>query len=87
MARLTVRKLDDSLKSELKIRAAQHGRSMSMEVRVMIREKLHPSPRKPGMLGTRMREYVMPFGGMELEIPQRELPREPPDFSGSEYGE
>jgi len=38
MASLTVRQLDDKLKRLLRLRAAQHGRSMEDEVRVILRE-------------------------------------------------
>jgi phosphopantothenoylcysteine decarboxylase / phosphopantothenate---cysteine ligase len=38
MASLTVRQLDDKLKKLLRLRAAQHGRSMEDEVRVILRE-------------------------------------------------
>ena len=36
MASLTVRQLDDKLKTLLRLRAAQHGRSMEDEVRVIL---------------------------------------------------
>jgi phosphopantothenoylcysteine decarboxylase / phosphopantothenate---cysteine ligase len=38
MASLTVRQLDDKLKRLLRLRAAQHGRSMEDEVRVILRQ-------------------------------------------------
>ena len=38
MASLTVRKLDDDLKTALRLRAARHGRSVEDEVRVILRE-------------------------------------------------
>ncbi|MFZ2069772.1 MAG: bifunctional phosphopantothenoylcysteine decarboxylase/phosphopantothenate--cysteine ligase CoaBC [Xanthobacteraceae bacterium] len=38
MASLTVRQLDDRLKKLLRLRAAQHGRSMEDEVRVILKE-------------------------------------------------
>lgn len=38
MASLTVRQLDDSIKSSLRLRAAQNGRSVEDEVRVILRE-------------------------------------------------
>ena len=37
MASITVRNLDDDLKRRLRIRAAQHGRSMEQEARDMAR--------------------------------------------------
>jgi phosphopantothenoylcysteine decarboxylase/phosphopantothenate--cysteine ligase len=38
MASLTIRKLDDAVKAELRLRAAQHGRSVEDEVRNILRE-------------------------------------------------
>jgi phosphopantothenoylcysteine decarboxylase/phosphopantothenate--cysteine ligase len=38
LASLTVRQLDDKLKSRLRLRAARHGRSMEDEVRAILRE-------------------------------------------------
>jgi phosphopantothenoylcysteine decarboxylase/phosphopantothenate--cysteine ligase len=38
MASLTVRQLDDTLKRQLRLRAARHGRSMEDEVRVILRQ-------------------------------------------------
>ena len=37
MASLTVRQLDDKLKTQLRLRAAKHGRSMEDEIRVILR--------------------------------------------------
>ncbi len=37
MASLTIRKLDDAIKTELRLRAAQHGRSVEDEVRTILR--------------------------------------------------
>ena len=38
MASLTIRKLDDAIKAELRLRAARNGRSVEDEVRVILRE-------------------------------------------------
>ncbi len=38
MASLTIRKLDDAIKTELRLRAARNGRSVEDEVRVILRE-------------------------------------------------
>ncbi|MDO9297835.1 flavoprotein, partial [Bradyrhizobium sp.] len=45
MASLTIRKLDDAIRNELRLRAARNGRSVEDEVRVILREAAHyPSP-------------------------------------------
>jgi phosphopantothenoylcysteine decarboxylase/phosphopantothenate--cysteine ligase len=50
MASLTIRKLDDAIRDELRLRAARNGRSVEDEVRVILREAAqgsHPSPPSP----------------------------------------
>src|SRR5450631_2787968 len=45
MASLTIRKLDDAIRDELRLRAARNGRSVEDEVRVILREaSLHRAP-------------------------------------------
>jgi phosphopantothenoylcysteine decarboxylase/phosphopantothenate--cysteine ligase len=46
MASLTVRQLDDKLKRLLRLRAAQHGRSMEHEVRVILRQAAEDTGRE-----------------------------------------
>ena len=36
MASLTIRKLDEALKAQLRLRAARHGRSMEEEIRLIL---------------------------------------------------
>ena len=38
MASLTIRKLDDALKAQLRLRAARNGRSVEDEVRFILRD-------------------------------------------------
>ncbi|CAL74048.1 Coenzyme A biosynthesis bifunctional protein coaBC (DNA/pantothenate metabolism flavoprotein) [Includes: Phosphopantothenoylcysteine decarboxylase (CoaC); Phosphopantothenate--cysteine ligase (Phosphopantothenoylcysteine synthase) (CoaB)] [Bradyrhizobium sp. ORS 278] len=48
MASLTIRKLDDSLKTYLRLRSAQNGRSVEEEVRVILRALIEPvDPSEP----------------------------------------
>src|SRR5436305_8804882 len=42
MASLTIRKLDEAIKAELRLRAARNGRSVEDEVRVILREASQP---------------------------------------------
>jgi plasmid stability protein len=44
MARLTIRKLDDSVKSRLRVQAAVHGRSMEDEARDILCSALGREP-------------------------------------------
>ncbi|ODT91678.1 MAG: plasmid stabilization protein [Rhodanobacter sp. SCN 67-45] len=85
MATMTIRNLDDELKARLRVRAAQHGKSMEEEARSILRDALKSEPLSGEELVQRIREMVEPYGGIELELPPREPVREPPDFSGPEF--
>ena len=85
MATMTIRNLDDELKARLRVRAAQHGKSMEEEARTILRDALKSEPMSGKELVQRIREMVEPYGGIELELPPREPMREPPDFSGLEF--
>lgn len=80
MASITIRRLDESLKAKLRIRAAGHGRSMEEEAREILRTGLMAKPAKKLGLGESIRRHFAPFGGVELELPKREAVRPPPDF-------
>jgi antitoxin FitA len=86
MASITVRQLDEDIKSRLRVRAAHHGRSMEEEVREILRFTLIPSSPRKGNLAERIRRRFAALGGVELELPRRELMREPPDFSHDRFG-
>ena len=79
MASITIRNLDDDVKTRLRIRAAGHGRSMEEEARLILREAVDRKA-GPENLVTAIRARFAPFGGVELEIPPRETMREPPRF-------
>lgn len=75
MATLTVRGLDDETRARLRVRAAQHGRSMEAEVRAILHSTLSPTAVSTG-LASRVHERFAAAGGIELELPPRsELPR------------
>lgn len=80
MSMLTIRNIEESLKSELRITAAKQGVSMEEQARIILREALIPEKRKKG-LGRKIHQYFADVGGIELELPKRSLPRQAPDFS------
>ena len=80
MASITVRKIEDELKQRLRMRAAEHGRSMEEEARSILRSALGGEAVPEKDLGTAIHELFKPFGGVELEIPPREPMRELPRF-------
>lgn len=70
MATVTVREIDDDLKTRLRARAEAHGRSVEEEVREILRTALD-EPRPHRGLGTRIYERFAPHGGVDLPIPER----------------
>lgn len=81
MASITIRRLDDAVKSRLRVRAARHGRSMEEEAREILRAELAPEPHRKTNLADSIRRRFAPLGGVELALPPRELVRQPPRFS------
>lgn len=79
MASITVRNLDMALKKRLRIRAAEHGRSMEEEVRAILRDSLIADP-APANLAQAIRNRFAPLGGVDLELPPREPLGAPPEF-------
>lgn len=79
MASITIRNLDNDVKTRLRIQAAANGRSMEEEARVILREAVERKA-EPENLASAIRARFAPFGGVELEIPPRQPMREPPRF-------
>lgn len=71
MASLTIRKLDDAVKAKLKVRAAENGRSMEEEAREILRAGLASSRPANFNLGAAIRARFAKYGGVELDIPDR----------------
>jgi plasmid stability protein len=70
MAAITVRNLDDEVKHRLRVRAAQHGRSMEAEVRAILVDAV-ADDEEPKDFFTRLHERFAAIGGVELDIPPR----------------
>ncbi len=80
MAMLTIRNIDDTLKKQIRIRAAENGRSMEEEVRQILQQAVTVSGSKKG-LGSRIHQTILELSGpIDLELPKRSLPRPAPDF-------
>ncbi len=91
MASLTVRNVDDDLKSRLRVQAAKNGRSMEAEAREIIRESVmrdQSAPRREESAADFFEEIRRRYPADEDDvdfdlmdyIPPREPPREPPSF-------
>jgi plasmid stability protein len=79
MATLTIR-LDQKTKTHLRVRAANHGRSMEEEAREILRSALTTSSRTNGNLAEMIRWRFAPLGGIELSLPKRDAVRKAPGF-------
>ena len=74
MASMTIRNLDEDIKQRLRVQAAEHGRSMEEEARAILRTALTEAA-SPTNLAQAIRARFAPLGGVELDIPPRELER------------
>jgi len=77
MASITIRQLPETTKQRLRIRAAQHGRSMEQEAREILQNELSRTPTTGKDLVAAIRRRFAPLGGVDLEIPPRGPIRDP----------
>jgi plasmid stability protein len=80
MASLVVRNIDDALKNRLRQRASRHGRSMEEELREILRMTLATEPATGADFLAAVRKRFAGLEDVELEIPPREMGRDPPSF-------
>ena len=78
MASLTIRNLDDALKTRLRIRAAERGRSMEEEARCILSDALDRE--RPANLADLALLLFGPKHGVDLELPPPVEMPEPPKF-------
>lgn len=79
MASITIRNLDDEVKTRLRVRAASNGRSMEEEARLILRDAVARTPSCRD-LASIVRSHFGPANGVDLELPPRDPAREPPSF-------
>ena len=75
MASITIRNLDDEVKTRLRVRTADNGRSMEEEARLIMRDAVGRKPSSRN-LASIVRSRFGPSNGVDLELP----PREPSSF-------
>jgi antitoxin FitA len=78
MASITIRNLDEKVKARLRVRAAENGRSMEEEARLLLKAVLSEEPTAGGNLAAAIRLRFRRLGGIDLRVPPREPMREPP---------
>ena len=79
LASITIRNLDDDVKTRLRVRTAGNGRSMEEEARLILRDAVVHKPRTNN-LAAAICARIAPLGGVDLELPPREPAREPQSF-------
>ncbi|PTB19152.1 plasmid stabilization protein [Trinickia symbiotica] len=81
MASMTIRNIDEQLKSRLRVQAARHGHSMEDEARDILRAALSTEGEgSQNNLIESIRRRITPLGGVDLELPAREAIRDRLDF-------
>ena len=79
MASITIRNLDNEVKTRLRVRAAHNGRSMEKEARLILGDAVGRKASSRN-LARIVRSHFGPTNGVDLELPPREPAREPPSF-------
>lgn len=78
---MTIRNIDEQLKSRLRVQAAMHGRSMEDEARDILRSALSVEPISGASLVQAIRGRIAPLGGVDIALPERDPMRAPPELS------
>lgn len=75
MAAVSVRGLDESVRERLRVRAAQHGRSMEAEIRAILTDAVAAPTDSCGLAQTLLLRFS-DLRGVDLDVPDRfEAPR------------
>ncbi|MBO0837718.1 MAG: plasmid stabilization protein [Actinobacteria bacterium] len=80
MAALSIRKLDETVKQRLLLRAARHGRSMEAEARAILTEAVSEAVDSAGLFTTLLDRFDS-LGGVELDLPARAEGARAADFT------
>jgi antitoxin FitA len=78
MASITIRNLDETLKTQLRVRAAQRGHSMEEEARRILRGALAEQPTRGNLAD--LAESLFGADGWEVEPHPSVEVRQPPDL-------
>lgn len=81
MAAVSVRDLDDQVRERLRVRAAQHGRSMEAEIRAILTDAVSRPADKVGLAQALLTRFGA-LAGVELDLPTRTQPPRAADLSG-----
>ena len=79
MASIAIRNLDDDVKTRLRVRAGDNGRTMEEEARLILRDAVWRKPSSRNLTSI-SGSHFGPTNGVDLELPPREHGRESPFF-------
>lgn len=83
MAAVSIRDLDDRVRERLRLRAAQHGRSMEAEIRAILSDAVREPDDQHGLfLFTALLDRFGALGDVDLELPSRALPPRAAELTG-----
>ncbi|MDO9202541.1 MAG: hypothetical protein Q8K34_15715 [Hydrogenophaga sp.] len=80
MAALTIRNVDDALKTQLRIRAAHNGVSMEEEARRILRDALSRANITAKPMGQRLLGCFAAVASPDFSTPPRQTARTPPQW-------
>jgi len=73
MAAVSIRDLDDEVRERLRVRAAEHGRSMEAEIRAILTDAVNAPTDSVGLAQALLARFG-DLGGVDLELPARSQP-------------
>ncbi len=77
---ISIRNLDPDVKAKLRVRAAEHGRSMEAEIRAILVDAVSELSRPVGLFDA-IRAISLEHGGVDLELPHRKRRQRPINLS------
>ena len=83
MSSITIRNLEESIKNNLRLRAARHGWSMEQEVRQILQQILAPEQAGQVSFAERVNRRFAGLEAASLPIAPRQIARTPPEFDPS----
>lgn len=81
VAAVSVRDLDETVRERLRVRAAQHGRSMEAEIRAILTDAVRPPEDSRGLAQVLLSRFG-DLGGVDLDLPSRTEEPRAADLSG-----
>lgn len=81
MPKIVIDNLSEPVMQRLEQQAAATGRTTEEQARELLLIGIANYSAKPGMLGTRIHQRFAKYGGVDLELPEREFAPEPNFFN------